>query len=66
MQREHGKRQLNYKQKTNRTCWSLLGLPFDQVNDDQAVDIIDRAIVTKRKYFFVDAEFKLYRPGETG
>ena len=51
MQREHGKRQLNYKQKTNRTCWSLLGLPFDQVNDDQAVDIIDRAIVTKRKCF---------------
>lgn len=35
----------------NRVCWSLLGLPFDQVNLDQAVEIIDRAIVSKRRCF---------------
>ena len=37
--------------KTNRTCWSLLGLPFDQVDTDQALEIIDQAIVTKAKCF---------------
>ncbi len=37
--------------KTNRVCWSLLGLPFDQVDTDQALKIIDRAIVTKQRCF---------------
>ena len=35
----------------NRVCWSLLGLPFDQVNLDQAVEVINRAIVSKRRCF---------------
>ena len=39
------------RQKTNRSCWSLLGLPFDRVDTDQALEIIDHAIVTKRKCF---------------
>ena len=53
MQRLHAKKRLftSYTKKTNRPCWSLLGLPFDQVDPDQALDIIDRAIKTKRKCF---------------
>ncbi len=53
MQRMHAEERLftSYTKKTNRPCWSLLGLPFDQVEPDQAVDIIDQAIKTKRKCF---------------
>jgi N-acetylglucosaminyldiphosphoundecaprenol N-acetyl-beta-D-mannosaminyltransferase len=53
MQRLHSEERLftSYTKKTNRPCWSLLGLPFDQVDPDQAVDIIDQAIKTKRKCF---------------
>ena len=53
MQRLHAEERLftSYTKKTNRPCWSLLGLPFDQVDPDQAVDIIDQAIKTKRKCF---------------
>ena len=53
MQRLHAEERLftSYTKKTNRPCWSLLGLPFDQVEPDQAVDIIDQAIKTKRKCF---------------
>lgn len=40
-----------YTKSTNRPCWSLLGLPFDQVDSKQAVDILDHAIKTKRKCF---------------
>ena len=36
---------------TDRTCWSLLGLPFDQVDVDQAVRIINQAIATKARCF---------------
>ncbi|MDB0047303.1 WecB/TagA/CpsF family glycosyltransferase [Porticoccaceae bacterium] len=36
---------------TDRTCWSLLGLPFDQVDVDQAVGIINQAIATKARCF---------------
>ena len=39
------------RKKTYRACWSLMGLPFDQVNSDQAVEIIDRAIRTRHKCF---------------
>ena len=35
----------------NRTCWSLLGLPFDQVDRDQALEIIEQAIASKTKCF---------------
>ena len=38
-------------EKTHRACWSLLGLPFDQVDIDQALEIIERAIVTKHRCF---------------
>lgn len=34
---------------TNRTCWSLLGLPFDQVDRDQALEIIEQAIACKTR-----------------
>ncbi len=53
MQRMHAEERLftSYTKKTNRPCWSLMGLPFDQVEPDQAVDIIDQAIKTKRKCF---------------
>ena len=53
MQRLHSEERLftSYIKKTNRPCWSLLGLPFDQVEPEQAVDIIDQAIKTKRKCF---------------
>ena len=37
--------------KTSRACWSLMGLPFDQVDSGQAVEIIDRAIKARRKCF---------------
>jgi len=53
MQRMHAEERLfpSYTKKTNRPCWSLLGLPFDQVDPDQAIGIIDQAIKTKRKCF---------------
>ena len=53
MQRLHAEERLftSYTKKTNRPCWSLLGLPFDQVEPNQAIDIIDQAIKTKRKCF---------------
>jgi len=53
MQRLHAQERLftSYTKKTNRPCWSLLGLPFDQVEPEQAVDIIDQAIKTKRRCF---------------
>ena len=41
----------SYAVKTNRACWSLLGLPFDQVDGGQALEIIDQAIATKTKCF---------------
>lgn len=41
----------SYAKKLNRSCWSLLGLPFDQVDSGQALDIIDEAIKTKRRCF---------------
>ncbi len=41
----------SYAKNTNRPCWSLLGLPFDQVDSQQAVDILDQAIKSKRKCF---------------
>jgi N-acetylglucosaminyldiphosphoundecaprenol N-acetyl-beta-D-mannosaminyltransferase len=53
MQRVHAEERLftSYTKKTNRPCWSLLGLTFDQVEPEQAVDIIDQAIKTKRRCF---------------
>ena len=53
MQRVHSEDRLftSYTKKTNRSCWSLLGLPFDQVDPSQAIDLIDEAIKTKRKCF---------------
>ena len=38
-------------EKSHRVCWSLLGLPFDQVDMNQALEIIERAIETKDKCF---------------
>lgn len=46
-----GRLMTSYRKSTSRPCWSLLGLPFDQVEPDQAVEIIDQAIKTKRKCF---------------
>jgi len=53
MQKLHAEGRLftSYTKSTNRPCWSLLGLPFDQVGPDEAVEIIDQAIKTKRKCF---------------
>ena len=53
MQRVHAEERLfsSYIKKTNRPCWSLLGLPFDLVDPSQAIDVIDRAIRTKSKCF---------------
>ena len=53
MQQMHADGRLlsSYTKSTNRPCWSLLGLPFDQVDLDQAIEIINQAIATKRKCF---------------